>query len=176
MNPAPGVPGFLQAFEQDGIPEKRAIINGLGDPGQILIDNTARPDIEMPHFRVSHLSLGKTDRQPRRLQFRKGIIPAKPSHNRRICQRYGIVFLAWAETPAVKNHQNQRFRHCSSSRMTVSENSRKLTVMKCADRTEGQTASNSSVMVGLTIQNGKPTVNLFQEKDPHHLMGKRHTR
>ena len=40
---------------------KLAVLNGLGDPGELLIDDAAGADIGVPDFGVAHLPLRQSD-------------------------------------------------------------------------------------------------------------------
>ena len=52
---------FIFASGLSGRPiEKFFIFNGLGDTGEVLVNNSPGPQVHVPHFRIAHLTL----RQP----------------------------------------------------------------------------------------------------------------
>src|SRR6266566_643946 len=53
-------------------PEKLARLDRLRDPHDVLWHDAARPEVQVPHFTVADLSLGKTHSEPRRVEQRAG--------------------------------------------------------------------------------------------------------
>ena len=44
--------------------EERAVLDRLVDPQQVLLDDRARAEVEVPDLGVAHLPLGQADRRP----------------------------------------------------------------------------------------------------------------
>ena len=55
------VDGGLHVFDEDGVLEHLAVADGLGDEGQLLVDDAASAHVGMAHLRVAHLTVGQTD-------------------------------------------------------------------------------------------------------------------
>ncbi len=51
--------GLAAGVHKFGHLEEVAVLDGLGDAGQLLIDDAARADVEVAHLGVAHLSLGQ---------------------------------------------------------------------------------------------------------------------
>ena len=54
------VDGGLHVAHQHLIFLHLAVLNGLGDQGQLLVDDAARADVGVADFRVAHLAVGQT--------------------------------------------------------------------------------------------------------------------
>ena len=73
---------------------KRAVFHGRVDPGQVLHDHPAGPDIHVPDLRIADLPVGKPDitsrcRQPRMRPGREQRVDI-----RRVGKRHGIMLMA----------------------------------------------------------------------------------
>ena len=53
--------GPLKSFTRGRIPDEFAFCDRLIDSSKILINDSARPQIEVTYFRVPHLSFGEAD-------------------------------------------------------------------------------------------------------------------
>ena len=53
------VDGSLHVLDQHGVLEHLAVLDGLGDEGQLLVDDAAGTHIGMTHLRVAHLAVGQ---------------------------------------------------------------------------------------------------------------------
>ena len=69
-----GLLGVLHRLQQGGIFKEVAVLDGLGDLGQILIDDAPRAHVEVSDFGVAHLPVGEPDGEPARAQRRRGIV------------------------------------------------------------------------------------------------------
>ena len=53
------VDGSLHVLDEDGVLEHLTVPDGLGDEGQLLVDDTARAHVGVAHLRVAHLAVGQ---------------------------------------------------------------------------------------------------------------------
>ena len=61
-----GVDGRLHVADQDVVLLHLAVHDGLGDEGQLLVDDAAGADVGVADLRVAHLAVGQADAHPRR--------------------------------------------------------------------------------------------------------------
>ena len=54
--------GVFDCRQKGSVFEKRAVGNGHVDSGQVLIDNSAGPQVEVPRFGIACLTPGQTNR------------------------------------------------------------------------------------------------------------------
>ena len=54
-----GVDGSLHVLDEDGVLEHLTVADGLGDEGQLLVDDAAGAHIGVTHLRVAHLAVGQ---------------------------------------------------------------------------------------------------------------------
>src|ERR1700726_3688237 len=85
--------------------------NGFVYSSQILINNSASAEVEMPHFRIPHLPFGQTDVRSACAQFAAWIIAIELVVERCAGEECGIsIFLclrpsARVDSPAVANNE-----------------------------------------------------------------------
>ena len=60
MNALSGFLGRVHGMNQRCLFKERPVLNVLGDTGQLLIDDTARTDVEVADLAVAHLAIGQT--------------------------------------------------------------------------------------------------------------------
>ena len=60
------VDGRLHVADQDGVLLHLTVLDGLGDQGQLLVDDAARADVGVAYLRVAHLAVGQAHAHPRR--------------------------------------------------------------------------------------------------------------
>jgi hypothetical protein len=77
--------------KQSVIFHERAILDGLGDAHDILINNSARSEVEVSHFRISHLSIRKAHRQSRSAKECIGTAIKQCVHRGSSAKRNGIM-------------------------------------------------------------------------------------
>ena len=89
------------------------VVDGLGDSGQLLIDDSACADVGVTDLAVAHLTVGETDVHARRADLGQRVFLEESVEIRRVRRENGVrLFLAlFADAEAVKNHQYQRFFH-----------------------------------------------------------------
>ena len=69
MKPAVRLQGFLYDIHEDGIGFQRAVFHGHVDTRHVLVDDTARADIEVSDFGVAHIAFGQADGAARGLKL-----------------------------------------------------------------------------------------------------------
>jgi len=109
MQPAASRLGLLHALHQHLVLEKIPVLDRLGDTGQILIHHAPGTYVGVPHLGVPHLSGGKAHREPGAVDLAMGIGGAKPRHVGRFRLGDGVGVAVGAYSPAVQDHQEQRF-------------------------------------------------------------------
>ena len=55
------VDGGLHVLDEDGVLEHLAVADGLGDEGQLLVDDAARAHVGVADLGVAHLAVGQAD-------------------------------------------------------------------------------------------------------------------
>lgn len=100
-----GAPGVLVGVAYLLVLLDGAVLDGVVDLYEILIDDAAGADIEVSNFAVSHLSVGQTDVLAAGLKLAVGVggeevVPVG-------CGGDGddVVLLMVAEAPSVENHE-----------------------------------------------------------------------
>ena len=88
-----------------------AVLDGLGDTGQLLIDNAAGADVGVTDLTVAHLTVRQTDIQTGCPQLGRRILGENTVEIRRLCGMDGIAHVAAAQAKTVHNNQNQWFFH-----------------------------------------------------------------
>ena len=101
--------GVVHRLDERGIGEKVAVLDRLGDAGEFLIDDPAGTDIEVTDLAVAHLSFGKTDRKPARLEPSGGIFVLHRDHSRRSLGRDRVVGTVRSDAVAVHNDKSCEF-------------------------------------------------------------------
>ena len=56
-----GVDGSLHIVDEDGVFQHFAVLDGLGDEGQLLVHDATGTHIGMTHLRVAHLAVRQAD-------------------------------------------------------------------------------------------------------------------
>ena len=78
-----------------GILEKLAVLDLLGDPGQLLIHDPAGAHVHVADLRIAHLAVRKSDRHAAGISLDKRILLHQAVHHRRLCHgdciRLGIL-------------------------------------------------------------------------------------
>ena len=76
--------GILHRLKQRFVFEKVAVLDLLGDSGQLLIYDASCAHVQMTHLRVSHLAVGQPHRQPAGISLHKGTLAHQLIHHRRL--------------------------------------------------------------------------------------------
>ena len=82
-----------ESFLQNAILLQFAVSDRFVDPGQVLINNPSRAEIEMTDLGISHLPFGQTDVLPARAQRRARIILIETVVKRRLREQGRVTIL-----------------------------------------------------------------------------------
>ena len=97
-----------QALPQRLVLEEAAVRDRVVDADQVLLDDRARAEVQVPDLRVAHLAVGQADRAPGGLQLRVRIALPERVEHRRVRQRDGVAGARRREAPAVEHDQRHR--------------------------------------------------------------------
>ena len=97
------LPCRLQYLSYFLVAEKIARFDGFVDAGNVLMNHTPGPDIEMADFAVSHQAFGKADSRSARLQGNPGVASKKLLESGQLGLGDSVALLEVTETPAVQN-------------------------------------------------------------------------
>ena len=97
---------LVDRAHQSRILEEIAVLDGLGDAGQLLIYNAACTDVGVANLGVAHLAVRQTNVQTAGIALDEGIFLHQSVQNRGLCQLYGIALCFIIQTEAIQNHQN----------------------------------------------------------------------
>ena len=83
----------------------RAVVDGVVDAGQVLLDHSAGAEVQVPHLGVAHLALGQAHRGARRIEL--GVRIARPEvvEDRRVGERDRVARAVGSEPEAVEHDQ-----------------------------------------------------------------------
>ena len=107
------VDGSLHVLDQHGVLEHLAVLDGLGDEGQLLVDDTARAHVGVADLRVAHLAVGQADSHAAGLDGGHGVI-GKDLVQIRLARGGHGVAVGLVRRPAEAVHDaehNRFFRH-----------------------------------------------------------------
>ena len=93
-----------QRIQQHLVLKETAFFDGMGNQGQVLINDPARPDVQMPYFRIPNLTSRQPYIFPAGLQLCVGIIRKVAVQVRGTGCRRRIVRTGRGNAPAVQNH------------------------------------------------------------------------
>lgn len=99
---------LVEQLVQHRIGSKGTIFNGFVDPGEILVHNPARPDIEVTDLGIAHLADGQTHRPIVGHEPGCRILLGKEIHVGGFGNKGGIAGPRRSKPPAVKNSQQNR--------------------------------------------------------------------
>ena len=94
----------LHSLHENFIFKEIAILDRLGDTGQILINDTSCTHVQVTDLRVSHLSVRKADIKTAGLSLYKRAFLHQAVHNRCLRQCDCIVVLSRVQSIAIQNH------------------------------------------------------------------------
>ena len=101
--------------EQGFILKKCPVLDFLRDAGQLLIDDPARADVQMPHFGVAHLPVRQADVSARGAELRMGIFLPELFNIRAALDGDGVALPIGIDPVSVHNQNTIRSRHNPSS-------------------------------------------------------------
>lgn len=120
---------MLEGFQEGLVGSKGTVAYGYMDSLQFLVYDAAGSEIEVPYFRVTHLSLREPDRLSAGYQGRVGIAVVKGVGEGSMCVPDGIGRGYAADAPTVHDHE-QYFSggfHRSSGYRPVGRSTGKIT-------------------------------------------------
>ena len=103
---APGLPEAGTEVHQGWKLVELSALYALGDPHQILRHHPPGTEVQVANLTVSHLPLGKPDRQAARIQKGPGKRAPQPVPNGRRCQLDRVALPLGPVAPAVQDHQD----------------------------------------------------------------------
>ncbi|MNE46637.1 hypothetical protein D3C80_1409860 [compost metagenome] len=115
-----GSHGLVDRAAEYGVVEEFAVLDGLGDPGKVLVHHATGTEVHVADLGVAHLPVRQTDvhagagDQAVRLGGAQAIV------DRRVGRIDGVVVGAFAVTETIQDDQDQGFwraRHQSHSRL-----------------------------------------------------------
>ena len=80
------------------------ILNGLGDPGQLLIHDAARAHVQMSYLGVAHLAVRKSHRQAAGLSLDVGALAHQLVHDRSLALTDRVGLTGVVETVTIEDH------------------------------------------------------------------------
>ena len=89
--------------------EKIPVLNRLGDPGQLLIYDTARADVQVPHFRIAHLPVRQTHGHAGSADKGHGIFSFQSADVRGSRQLHGVSLTVLAFPKAIHDDESCKF-------------------------------------------------------------------
>ena len=105
--------GSLHVLDQHGVLEHLTVPDGLGDEGQLLINNTASAHVGVAHLRVAHLTIGQADSHAGGLDGGHGVVGKDLVQIRFVGGGHGVA-VGLVRCPAEAVHDaehNGFFRH-----------------------------------------------------------------
>ena len=97
-----------QQLKQRGVGGKFARLHRHVDAGHILIHDASGPDIEVPHFRIAHISGGQPHRAPGGVDARRARQGDEPIDVGRPRKAGGIARTGGSQSVAIKNEEQRR--------------------------------------------------------------------
>ena len=104
--------GSVDSLGQLDVLEEVAVLDVLGDAGQLLIDDATGTDIGVAHFGVAHLAVRQTHVQAGAGDQGAGVVTGQAIQIGGLGSSNGVVLLLGAVAPTVHDDQNQRFLSC----------------------------------------------------------------
>ena len=105
------LPAVLNGGDQHRVLEELAVPDGLGDAGQLLIDDAAGAEIGVSDLAVAHLPLRQADGQAGAAQQGVRTAGEQRVERRRARRGDGVVGRGRSLAPAVEDRQQQRLFH-----------------------------------------------------------------
>ncbi len=127
----------------------RAARDGAVHALEILVEDAARADRQVPDLRVAHLARRQPDRLARRLERRVRVRPPKPVEHRRPRELDGVPRPGRRAAPAVEDDERYERMRAAVSQMRAKESTSREAPPTSAPSTSGCERS-SSAFSGLT--------------------------
>ncbi len=97
--------------EEGGVSEEAAVGDGGIDAGHVHADDASGAEVEMADFRVAHLSVGKADEVFTGAEEGVGVLGEELVVDGLACLGDGVAVGLGAVAPAVKDGEDDGFRH-----------------------------------------------------------------
>ena len=101
--------GSLHVLDQHGVLEHLTIPDGLGDEGQLLVNDAASAHVGVAHLRVAHLAIGQADSHAGGFDGGHGIFCHQGIQMGGLCGDHGIA-VGLVGHPAKAIHDAQKYR------------------------------------------------------------------
>ena len=101
----------VHGTQQRRVPEEIALLDGLGDSGQLLVDNAPGANVGVPHLGVAHLAVWQTHIHARRPDVHMGPPGKKPVQVGGVGRLDGVAVFLGTVAKTVHNNQCDWFFH-----------------------------------------------------------------
>ena len=95
--------GIVYSVEQRLVFGELAVLGGLGNTGQLLVDDAACADVGVADLAVAHLAVGKAHIHAGGADFSKRVVLEQAVQVRLICRGNGVALFR-GDAKAVQNH------------------------------------------------------------------------
>ena len=140
---------------------ERPVLDRVVDARQVLTDDRAGAEVEVPDLRVAHLPVGQPDGAPAGRQLRVRVARPQLVEDRRVGQRDRVARARRREPPAVEHHQRHARRRQRRQRRRQAhaprggDDRRERLRLQAAPPTSAPStsgsASSSAALSGLTL-------------------------
>ncbi len=103
-----GINGSLHVLDQHGVLEHLAVLDGLGDEGELLVDDAASAHVGVANLRVAHLAVGRPTAMPEASMVVMGILHQSIQMGL-LCSDHGVA-VGLVRHPAEAIHDAQKYR------------------------------------------------------------------
>ena len=100
--------GLGEGVLEHAVHEERAVLDGLGDARQVLVDDAAGTDVQVPHLGVAHLARRQPHGRARGVERAVRVRGAQTVERGRARQADSVAGTIGRLTPAVHDHQHDR--------------------------------------------------------------------
>ena len=110
MDGLAGIDGSLHVLDQNRVLEHLAVLDGLGDEGELLVHDAASAHVGVANLRVAHLALGQTDGHAGSVDGGHGIFCHQSIEVGFLCSDHGVAEgLLRHPAEAIHDAQKNRF-------------------------------------------------------------------
>ena len=110
MDGLAGIDGSLHVLDQNRVLEHLAVLDGLGDEGELLVHDAASAHVGVANLRVAHLALGQTDGHTGSVDGGHGIFCHQSIEVGFLCGDHGVAEgLLRHPAEAIHDAQKNRF-------------------------------------------------------------------
>ena len=109
MDGLAGVNGSFHVLDQHGVLEHFAVLDGLGDQGELLVHDAASTHVGMANFRVAHLAIWQADSHARCVDGGHRVIFHQCIQMRLVGSNNGVA-IGFVRGPAEAVHDAEHYR------------------------------------------------------------------